>query len=497
MRFYFLFFLLTCCLPCFGQGTTNAQQRSCGYSTYVETLKEKDATFELRQQKVEQDVQQALQQKPQGQYLQQSTVFVPVVFHVVYSTEEENISDEQIYSQLQILNSDFRRKNADTTNTPAYFKEFSADAGIEFCLASVDPEGNPTKGITRTKTTRTSFSIGSDNVKFSQSGGVDGWDPEQYLNIWICSISNRILGYATPPGASAAYDGVVLLYSAVGAYPANPFASQYNLGRTATHEVGHWLGLNHIWGNGNTCSDSDGIDDTPNQLGENYQCPSSITVSCDDSPYGDMYQNYMDYTDDACMNLFTKGQAAYMQAVLETKRASILNSIVCDGIIRANFKLTNAQDTLAIAGNTVNFTDESDGVRANSWLWEFEGASPATSTAQNPSVVYTTPGKYRVKLTISNSYQTSTEVKEQLVHVTVNELMIYPNPAHDVLTIEQPARIYVRQVELVNSLGQTVLSEQVKDRVLKLDVRSLPPGMYILRLKSTDATTIRKIMITK
>ncbi|MHA6248526.1 T9SS type A sorting domain-containing protein [Pontibacter sp. CAU 1760] len=471
--------------------------RTCATEAYLGVQQQQDPNLKLRQQQLQQQVQQALAQQGQGQSLQADVVItIPVVFHVVYTSPAENISDEAIKSQLEVLNADFRRRNADTLQTPEHFRPFAADTKIQFCLASVDPNGNPTTGITRTASS-SAFDYTSDNVKHTERGGIDIWDRNLYLNIWVCRIKGDVLGYAASPGARAASDGVVIHYTSVGSPPSNAFVSSYNRGRTATHEVGHWLGLNHIWGNGYSCSDSDGIEDTPNQMGENGGCHTGIKISCEDSPFGDMYQNYMDYTDDACMNIFTKGQACYMQTLLATSRSTILNAITCSNRLRADFRTTALSDTLTTAGASVQFTDASQGVRPASWYWEFEGGVPAISTQEHPVVTYPQPGMYSVKLTIANESQSSNALKEKFVHVTVNDLIVYPNPSSDYIIIEQPARIWVRQLELVNQLGQVLVKEETRDRVLRLDVRHLPQGVYILRIKSSNGTETRKISVVR
>lgn len=503
MRLFTLLFLLVilCANISSGQsmirpaGATGA--RTCATDAYTAVQQAQDPGFRQRQQLAQQAVQQALQQRPQGQYLRQATVTIPVVFHVVYNNGIENISEEQVLSQLAVLNADFRRTNADTANTPAYFQPFAADAEIEFCLATVDPEGNPTTGITRTKTERLDFSYVSDNVKFASTGGTAAWDRNQYLNIWICNIQDNILGYSSTPETEPRRDGVVLYYKSVGAPPANPFASDYNLGRTATHEVGHWLGLKHIWGSGGTCTDSDDIADTPNQQSETQGCPGAIVTSCDNGPNGNMWQNYMDYSYDNCMNLYTKGQAAYMQAVLNSTRRAIVNAVSCSGSLRSDFKIADERDTLAIAGQPVKFKDTSAGLKPLTWLWHFEGGTPATSTEQNPIVTYAKPGKYRVSLTVTNGSMSSTKEKESVVHVTVNDLAVYPNPASGYITIEQPARVQVRQVELVNRFGQPVLNTEVTDRIVRLDVRHLPAGLYFLRVSSSNGVVIKKVTLVR
>ncbi|AKD05555.1 hypothetical protein PKOR_06025 [Pontibacter korlensis] len=478
----------------------HAHTRGCATNTYLEALKANHPILEQEQQQAQQAVQEKLEQQRQWQNLRAlTTITIPVVFHVLYNNSTENISDEQILSQLEVLNADFRRRNADAANTPAHFTPYAADTRIEFCLASIDPNGDPTSGITRTRTYRSDFDYIYDYIKKSDNGGKDAWDTNRYLNIWIGDIKDDVLGYATMPGATLPHlDGVVLHYTAVGAAPANRFGSAYNLGRTATHEIGHWLGLSHIWGGDDaSCFDSDGISDTPNQEYYTTDCTGGIEISCDNGPYGNMYQNYMDYSTDACMNLFTHGQAAYMNAVLNTSRSSLLESLACTASIRSEFSMAQESDTMIVAGKSIQFAAAPEGVRATEWHWEFGGGVPATSSQQNPVVTYPQPGKYAVKLTVSNGSVSDIEMKEDFVHVTVSNLTVYPNPTADYLYIEQPARIFVRQIELMNSVGKTLLTAKVSSRTLELDVRHLPPAVYFLRLHSTNGTEIRKISIVR
>ncbi len=252
---------------------------------------------------------------------------IPVVVHVVWRTNTQNITDDQIKSQITVLNQDFRKKNPDIASVPGVFQPLVDDARIEFELASVDPTGNPTNGITRTKTTVNGFSD-DDAVKSAASGGADPWPADKYLNIWVCQLSGGLLGYAQFPGGPANTDGVVILHSAFGTM--GTAAAPFNLGRTATHEIGHWLNLRHIWGDDGTgCSGSDFVADTPNQGGPNYSKPLFPSVSCGNSPNGDMFMNYMDYVDDDAMFMFTTGQVARMQAALDSTRSSIGTAIPC------------------------------------------------------------------------------------------------------------------------------------------------------------------------
>ncbi len=254
---------------------------------------------------------------------------IPVVVHVVYKTEAQNISDIEIFEQINILNEDFRRLNPDSINTLPGFQDVAADCGIEFCLAQFDPEGNPTSGIVRTYTDTTEWLLPfSERVKYTDQGGDDAWPAISYLNIWVCNLQDGILGYAygPPTGTPDSGDGIVVDYKNFG--HGDVSSKPYDLGRTATHEIGHWFGLTHIWGDdGGSCDGSDNIEDTPNQAGPTYGCPEGEVYDiCSPDPPGIMYQNYLDYTDDACMNLFTEGQKNKMRSVIETKRASLLFS---------------------------------------------------------------------------------------------------------------------------------------------------------------------------
>jgi Pregnancy-associated plasma protein-A/Secretion system C-terminal sorting domain/Fibronectin type III domain len=266
----------------------------------------------------------------QGGASDRAVVTIPVVVHVVYYNATQNISDAQIATQIQVLNDDFRRLNSDASNTPAVWQGIAADCEVQFCMAQQDPNGNATNGIVRKSTTVNGFST-NNNVKFNSTGGSDIWDRNKYLNIWVCNLSGGLLGYAQFPGGGATTDGVVCDYAYFGTIGTATFP--FNLGRTATHEVGHWLNCYHIWGDdGTSCTGTDQAADTPNQADENYACPTFPTISCSNGPNGDMFMNYMDYTDDACMNLFTNGQKARMQALFASGgfRQSLTTSNGCD-----------------------------------------------------------------------------------------------------------------------------------------------------------------------
>jgi hypothetical protein len=244
-----------------------------------------------------------------------TTVRIPVVVHVIYNTAQQNISTAQIQSQISVLNKDFRKLNADASKTPALFAGLAADTNVEFYLATTTPTGAATTGITRKSTTKTSWGT-KDAMKKSKTGGVDAWNTSKYLNLWVCEIGGGILGYAQFPGGVAATDGVVIAPNYFGSsdYGTGFFlAAPYDKGRTATHEVGHWLNLRHIWGDA-TCG-NDQVSDTPVAQTSNFGCPTYPKVgSCSTT---EMTMNYMDYTDDRCMYMFTTGQKSRMRALFE------------------------------------------------------------------------------------------------------------------------------------------------------------------------------------
>jgi len=237
-------------------------------------------------------------------------VIIPVVVNVLYKTAAQNISDAQIQSQIDVLNADFAASNADYSKTPSAFQSVrSGDTKIRFVLANV----------VRKSTTKTSFRT-DDAMKKSSRGGINPTSPTTTLNIWVCNLSGGILGYAQFPGGSSATDGVVLDDNATG--KTGTAAAPYGLGRTATHEVGHWLNLRHIWGDA-TCG-NDFVGDTPLHQTSNGGCPAYPTYGSCSATVPMMTMNYMDYTYDACMYMFSFGQSERMTATFSSSRAGFL-----------------------------------------------------------------------------------------------------------------------------------------------------------------------------
>lgn len=290
--------------------------------------------------------------RTRGQTARTGVTTIPVVVHVVHNTQAQNISDAQINSQIDVLNKDYRKTNPDVANVPPVFAPLAADARIQFKLADKDPANNPTNGITRTQTATASFSD-DDKVKSAATGGADAWPADKFLNLWVCPLNGGgLLGYAQFPGGPAATDGVVINFTAFGTM--GTAAAPFDRGRTATHEIGHFLNLHHLWGDVQppSCGGTDFVGDTPPQSGPNFGTPAFPHVTCNNGPNGDIFMDYMDYVDDAAMFMFTQGQVTRMQACLDGPRSSLGAAIV---------KLKVADDpTLKFGddGPTLKFKDD-------------------------------------------------------------------------------------------------------------------------------------------
>lgn len=306
--------LLTLLIGCKKNTSTEVQatdevetinQRSCAAYDVLQEQLLADPSLRIRMDAIEEFTKKAI---TTGDYLRMvnGIIEIPVVVNVLYKTDAENISQQQIQSQIDVLNADFNNTNSDKNSVPSIFSSSVGTVGVRFVLAATN----------RKATNKKSWGT-NDAMKKSSQGGIDPTDPALNLNMWSCNLGRGLLGYAQFPGGNPATDGVVVLYSAFGSralYPGGTYISKYDLGRTATHEVGHWMNLRHIWGDdGGSCSGSDDVADTPNQANYNYGCPTFPHRTCSNN--GDMSMNYMDYTDDRCMYMFTNNQAQRMLAV--------------------------------------------------------------------------------------------------------------------------------------------------------------------------------------
>jgi hypothetical protein len=324
-----------------------SQKRTCHSNTYWEQQKIKHPQAEQIKKNLETNTEKWISAQPIDRFIksnrqgERAVITIPVVVHVVHDGDAlntgSNISVAQINSQITALNRDYRLLNTDSLAIAHPFWANTADCSIEFCLAKRDEQGNATTGITRTQAGQTSFSYAeADKIKQNSTGGKDGWDPFNYLNVWVyvSDPGEGLLGFATGPATLSFdpdMDGVAIDYKYFGTMGSATFP--FNLGRTTTHEVGHWLNLEHIWGN-NFCG-NDGVSDTPEAEEENYFCPSfphNANNACGTGGTGingEMFMNYMDYTDDDCMVMFTNGQSARMNAVLNGSRQALLSSAGC------------------------------------------------------------------------------------------------------------------------------------------------------------------------
>jgi Pregnancy-associated plasma protein-A/Secretion system C-terminal sorting domain len=353
---------------------------------------------------------------------------IPVVVHIL-ENGSSTISDERVRDQIEALNRDFRKRNADTSKIPDRFKHLAADIEIEFALATADPKGRATTGIIRKKTAVKQWEL-DDKIKFSSSGGSNIWDPNSYLNIWVGPMS-RVLGYASEPGGPLEADGVVINPSAFGTRGA---AAPFNLGRTATHEVGHWLGLIHIWGD-EYCGD-DLISDTPPQTIYTVGCPSGIRQGCNNDPGGTMYMNYMDFANDACMQLFTLGQKNRMR------------SLFAEGGFRQS--LLNSKGLHAPWSTEPDITGEEE--------------------------------------------EKEVAVKEPSPPVITTATRVYPNPVFNELVLQTDASWIGHELQLLNMNGLIIQRIRITAKEQKVALGSLLKGVYFLRGQNGEQRINEKIM---
>jgi hypothetical protein len=463
-------------------------------------------------------------------------ITIPVVVHVVYKTNAQNISDSQIQTQMDVLTDDFRRMNSDADNTWSQ----ASDTEIEFCLATVDPSGNATSGIQRRKTNKPSFSA-NDAMKKQNTGGLSAWPSSDYLNVWVCNLSGGLLGYAQFPGGQSSTDGVVVDYQYFGT--TGTATAPYDLGRTATHEVGHWLNLRHSWGDGG-CSVDDFVSDTPLSDASNGGCAVGH-VSCGTV---DMVQNYMDYSYDDCMNLFTAGQSNRMNALFGPggARESLLSSGGCgnggnsptclDGIMNGNETgvdcggpdcnpcggggtcevptgqlATNIKPKkaklnwssvsgansysvqVAVAGTTnwSTFTTSQTSLTASglsngtSYDWRVE-ADCGSSTSGYSGICNFQAGN-----------SGSGDCAARLIQQFETDFSLFPNPTYSIIHLTDIDPANVSKVEILDFSGQVINSNNAENAMRGISTESFDAGMYIMKVTFTnnDFTVKRFIKI--
>ena len=258
----------------------------------------------------------------------ESHYVINIVFHILYKSGEDvediNVSDNDIEYAVGCLNRDFNLRNGDTTILTDTLKRLPGNMNIEFELATIDPDGNPTNGITRTETNIDFFSYFNDGAKFDSLGGKDAWDTKRYLNVWVCQTQNGLIGYSQFPDGDESTDGVVILYDVVKEKPTK--YPQFSKGRVLAHEIGHSLSLRHPWGNGWGCGDNL-VDDIPTQNGPNYNCHDTIFSLCYGDTLREVVKHYMDYCGDSCMVMFTKGQVFNARKSIQQYRMDLVEVV--------------------------------------------------------------------------------------------------------------------------------------------------------------------------
>lgn len=506
-------------------------QRNCYSHEYLLQEIQHDPQRLIRLQQIEEQTKRIISS---GQLNGRSVVTIPTVVHIVYYRRDEtqNISEDQIQSQMDVLNADFRRMNTDADDTWPQ----AADAEIEFCLV----------GVTRTSSRKRSHGT-TNSVKFSNQGGQDAWPAEQYLNIWVCDIGGGILGYAQFPGGNPSTDGIVVDYRVFGTI--GTATAPFDLGRTATHEVGHYLGLRHIWGDGG-CGVDDGIEDTPiagapNDTG--LPC-NEEPDTCPDEPGSDMFQNYMDYSDDGCMNLFTTNQSEVMQAILAGTRASLIaNSGICvenpptpeicdngidddgDGDIdcadsdctsNPDCQVAGPCDPADVLNATTATSDNGKGKKVDVFLSWSGGTSTGDYTVQireSGSTAWSnysssgTSGTIKLDRGVSYDWQVITNCSGNETAISamntfvagqdgssrltnrLEEIQVYPNPARNVVNIDLSGFSVGRdqKLQMTDIMGRTV-RERLLDQgtgSIQISTGNLPAGLYLIRFHDRDGKT--------
>ncbi len=410
--------------------TSSAQEiKYCGQTEQTEKLFNKYPHLRHNAETVEAEMDESARNY-RGGGATDEVLYIPVVFHIIHNGGPENISDEQVYSAMEVLNRDFRALNPDLGQVVSAFQDITADIAIEFRLAKRDPQGNCTKGIVRVQSPLTTE--GGEDMK-----ALSYWPRNRYMNVWVCADAGGAAGYTFLPSSvnsnfMAPVDGIVLLHD----YTGNIGTSNNFRSRTLTHEVGHWLNLRHTWGSGNTpgvssnCDQDDGVDDTPNTVG--WQSCNTSGESCGSL---DNVQNYLEYS--YCSRMFTLGQKDRMRDAAQSGVAQ-RNQLITES--NHNFTGIFEEDVLCAAdffadelitcvGEEVQFFDESFHV-VNGWTWEFgdgqviAGADPEVYS--NPVVVFDQPGIYSVTLTVTNGSEELTVTRENYVRVLPTAA--YPSP---------------------------------------------------------------------
>lgn len=422
-------------LALFLSSFTYAQRTACGTDDYNNELNERNPAYQAAYEKYLQELTTIAEAPKKESHAKKAVVTIPVVFHIIHEYGAENISKAQILDQMRIINEDFRRLHADTTNTRDIFKSVAVDAEIEFKLATKDPQGNCTDGITRTVSSLTNG--GDEEVK-----KLIRWNYRRYLNVWVIKYVGRsgsdggtVLGYSRfPYNTSESEDGIIINHEYVGSIGTGKAT---HMGRTLTHEIGHWLGLLHPFQNAdhdddcgttNCRTSGDRVCDTPPVLSASFGCILGTNSCSNDSPdLPDQEENFMDYANGRCANMFTEGQKDVMDFYLSKSEYRGQNvssaTATATGINisnpcapRADFHVVDRYTTVC-EGGTLSFEDLSWNGEVTDRVWTFEGGSPSSSTFSNPTVTYNKAGTYKVTLKVSNGLGNSEVTKTEFITV--------------------------------------------------------------------------------
>lgn len=508
-------------------------QRNCATLEHWEGQKKKTPLIEQIRRDIE---RHCTEHQKTAELRGFNPIVIPVVVNVIYNNATQNISDEQIFSQLAVLNEDFGRRNVDADNNWPQ----ASETGIYFKLANIDPKGLPCTGIRRQSSTKNQFFAETDEMKFSATGGLDAWPTDQYLNIWVCNLEGELMGYGQYPGGDKSTDGVVIDFQYFGTK--GSVKAPFNLGRTTTHEVGHWLNLFHIWGDGD-CSIDDFVGDTPDSDNANHGCPKEA-FGCGGKL---MFQNFMDYTDDGCMNLFTEGQARRMRALFapggfrenftHSNGYQIVNnapkSTCGDGIkngdetgvdcggacapcakcpvpAKSEYNHSGARVALNWTGVNGASTYFAEVRQLKPTISRWTGVLTNSNQAMISGVRIGRTYEYRVR-SICGVGDSSLTVGAQFVTRSANRLeanaaitgnaMVYPNPAHDIVYMQtgkaepqfeelkisevapdKATSIQHVQVKIMDLHGRLIRTAVIEssNTTIELNINDLRPGVYLL-----------------
>ncbi len=411
---------------------------NCSSHQYLQQQLGADPVFLQNQQKLEEETQSF---QLQHNKTAAGTKIIPVVFHIIHAGGSENISMAQIKNQIDILNLEYNRKMADTSLTPPPFAAVAGKLDVEFRLATKDPNGNCTNGVTRTYSLISNCSLNNNDVK-----SIIYWPSNKYLNIWVVaamhyagSLTCNGGGYAQFPGGSANTDGIVMrgdLIGSIGTATSNSGWGNFR-GRYLIHESGHWFNLRHIWGDAQCGNDL--VNDTPPAEGDNSGCPvfpHRPNNTCGAGANGEMFDNYMDYSQGACLNIFTQGQVTRMDAALNSSTSGRNNLWSPANLVATGTDVLSTPDCpptpemfpytyrIICAGSSTTFSDISFGGTVSSRTWSFPGGICNNLNDSVATVSYANPGVYDVSLTVANNNGSNTKTFSSKVYV----LDAQPNP---------------------------------------------------------------------